>query len=82
MRSALLPGVADRCLAAITRLVESRVRQSDKYRPWQPGADVGLDLDDPTFQPDQSHRPRTSEGCDELACGAEVILKACKRLDR
>jgi hypothetical protein len=52
MRSALLPGVADRCLAAITRLVESRVRQSDKYRPWQPGADVGLDLDDPTFQPD------------------------------
>jgi len=53
----LLPGVADRCLTAITRLVESRIRQTNEYRPRQPGADVGLHLDNPALQADKSHLP-------------------------
>jgi hypothetical protein len=43
-----VPGVADRRLAAITRLIESRVRQPDQYRAWQPRNNVGLHLNDPT----------------------------------
>jgi hypothetical protein len=50
-----LAGVADRRLAAITGLVERRVRQSNEYRSWQPCADVGLNFDDPTLEADQRH---------------------------
>ena len=58
----LLAGIADRRLAAITRLVEGGVRQSHQHRAWQPRTDIGLHLNDSSLEANQSHRPCAGGG--------------------
>ena len=60
VRPALLAAVHRR-LAAVPRLVERGVRQSDQDRARQPGAGVGFHLHDPAVEADQSHRVRARE---------------------
>ena len=94
----LVARVADSRLAAITRLVESRIRKSDQYRAWQPCADVGLHLNDPTLKPDQCDRQRarrghyptartcvsdgSSPGCSTTPTASSRMLEACIRCSR
>ena len=69
-----MAGVADRRLAAITGLIQRRVRKSDQHRTRQPRANVGLHLDDPTLQPDERHGP-----CTCCCHSAHLHLEACGR---